>query len=158
MCQTQDSIVRGEKELTRGIIILQHSGCSTHFVLQRTNRQETMGSSFANILSDSGSLTLNKAIASILQEAGVNVFSEEMFRLGWVKLQFGHTIVTTKLYVSLLDCGRLQISSVEELTHGNIGGLLIYNIHCMHEEIIHNTDPYFLTMAARLIARKIIYC
>ena len=63
MCQTQD--IRGEKELTRGIIILQHSGCNTHFVLQRTNRQETMGGSFANILSDSGSLTLNKAIASI---------------------------------------------------------------------------------------------
>lgn len=147
-----------EREFTRGVIVLQHSGCSTHFVLQRTNEEEHIGGSFTNIMSEGGGLTLNKGIASVLQNAGVNIYTEEMIKLGSIRQLNNNSWLTTQLMVALLDCGRRQISSVEELTRRKIEGLVIYNLGYMHEEIYYNQDPYFLSIAARLIARKLIYC
>lgn len=158
MCNKQADVVVHEQEFNRGIIVLQHSGCSTHFVLQKVNEESRTGCSFTNILSGGSGLALNNVIAGILQGAGVNIFSEEIIKLGSIKQQLNRSLIKTNFYVPLLDCGRRQLSSVEELTRRNVGGLIIYNIHSMNEEIVHNCDPYFLAIAARLIARKLIYC
>lgn len=144
-------------EFNRGIILLQHAGISTHFVLQRItgNTKSKITQSFSSILGE-GKLTLNHNISCLLQNAGVNIFTEELLKLGFIDQVSEHKWRRTHLYVPLLDCGRMKISSVDKLSQQQIDGVAIYPLGDLGEEIAYNSDPFFLAIAARLFARKII--
>lgn len=143
-------------EFNRGIILLQHAGISTHFVLQRItgSTKSKITQSFSSILSE-GKLALNSNYSCLLQNAGVNIFSEELLKLGFVDQVNEHKWRRTHLYVPLLDCGRMRISSVDKLTQQQIDGVAIYHLSDLNEEVIYNSDPFFLAIAAKLFARKI---